>query len=80
MAREVRGASVAVTVNYNGFPATQDERFTALMGALREPLSKADLKLEQKQKQIELEAARYGGSTVGLNPDGTWDIERVVNF
>ena len=48
------------------------------MGSLRQPLSAADLKLERKAKLLELEVARYGGSTVGLNADGTWEIERVL--
>ena len=73
-----RGASVTATVNYVGFPATHDERFTKAMAGLRQPLSKGDLKLERKEKELELEAARYGGSTLGLRSDGLWEIERVL--
>jgi hypothetical protein len=66
-----RGANVAATVKYSLFAASHNEKFFARHGALRVRLPTKDLKAEER-------AATWGGRTDGLNPDGTWEIEALL--
>jgi hypothetical protein len=68
-----RGASEhrAVVVHYVSFPDSHHAKFTCKMEGVRKQQSRAVLKLEQ-------EATKWDGETAGLNPDGKWDVERIL--
>ena len=66
-----RGASFGVVVRYTGFGPSHDEKFTKAKAGLRTRLSAADLKEERELK-------RWNGCVVGRRPDGTWEVERIL--
>ena len=63
----------AATVHYVGFPASEDETFTAEDQRIRARVSNNILKLEH-------EAANAGGDRTGLLADGTWQVEAVLHI
>ena len=73
IAKAGRGASVSATVHYTRFGPSHTEKFTVAKQGLRERglLSTVELKEEA-------DLATYDGIITGRNPDGTWDIERVL--
>ena len=68
-----RGASVAAIVQFISFPSSHNQKKTAGMQALRVRLSASELKYEQR-------AAEAQGSTVGLQPNGEWKIEKLLKL
>lgn len=62
-----------VRIAFTGYPASHNKTFKESDEAIRVPISAAALKLERT-------AQPFGGRTVGLRADGTWDVERILSI
>jgi len=70
-----RGKRVGAVVRYIGFPEKYNAKFTTGMEGLRKRMPRAHVNLERVKAQCK---AQWGGSTVGLNADGRFEVERIL--
>ena len=70
-AKVIAKEGAGVTIHYTGYPTSHDKTFEADDEAIREKISAQALRLERK-------GLSWGGSTVGLQPDGTYAAETII--